>query len=252
MKIRHIGTGADDWLPYEVSRNGEYRRRSAATLDDVLEIDLAATTPLERLPAVREVIYTHSHRDHFDRETLFALARGRALTVYAHTDLAGRLAADAPDKIRVIGVAPGDTVVTPLGYRLTALRANHVVGDHPAEQPLHYIIEKDGQRVYWGTDGAWIAPDAWEALRAAGSFDRMVMDGTLWDRLGDTRIFTHNNLNMVRELAAAFRTAKLLKPNGQICITHISRDSQYPTAELDRLLAADGIRAAHDDEEDEF
>lgn len=252
MRITYLGTGADDWLPGEVSTAGEYRRRTAATVDGVLQIDLAATTPLEGLGEVREVLYTHSHRDHFDAETLRTLAVGRELTVYLATDFARRLAACMPENVHAVGLAPGNTVVTPLGYRVTALRANHVVGDHPAEQPLHYIIEKDGRRLYWGTDGAWIAPDAWDALRAARPFDRMILDGTLGDGIGDTRIFTHNNLRMVRELAATFRRAGLLKPNGQIYMTHVSRDSQYPTEELDARLAADGIRAAHDDEEDEF
>ncbi len=207
---------------------------------------------MERLGAVREVLYMHSHRDHFDAEMLRALAAGRELTVYLATDFARRLAACMPSNVHVVGLAPRDTVVTPLGYRVTALCANHVVGDYPAEQPLHYIIEKDGRRLYWGTDGAWIAPDAWDALRTARPFDRMVLDGTLGDKVGDTRIFTHNNLRMVRELAATFRGAGLLKPHGQILITHVSRDSQYPTAELDARLAEDNIRAAHDDEEDEF
>ena len=252
MRIDYIGTGADDWLPGELSRTGEYRRRTAALIDGVLEIDLAGTTPPERLNGVSEVIFTHSHRDHYDRELLLRLAAGCALTVYASADFAARLAALLPEGSRAVAMAPGDTVVTPAGYRLTALLANHVVGDHPAEQPLHYIIEKDGRRLYWGTDGAWIAPSAWYTLCAAKPFDRMVLDGTLGDAHGDGRIFTHNSLPMVRELAAAFRGAGLLKPDGRIVVTHLSRDSQYPTAELDALLAADGIRAAHDDERDEF
>lgn len=252
MRIDYIGTGADDWLPGELSRTGEYRRRTAVLIDGTLEIDLAGTTPVDRLGGVREVIFTHSHRDHFDPHLLVRMAEEHPLTVYASADFAGRLAALLPAGSRAIGLAPGDTVTTPAGYRLTALPANHVVGDHPAEQPLHYIIERDGRRLYWGTDGAWIAPSAWYALLAAGPFDRMVMDGTLGERIGDTRIFTHNDLHMVRGLAAAIRTAGLLKPDGRIYITHLSRDSQYPTAELDARLAADGIRAAHDDERDEF
>lgn len=252
MRIDYIGTGADDFLPGEVSRTGEYRRRTAAQIDGILEIDLAGTTPEERLRGVSEVIFTHSHRDHYDPDLLHRLASDRALTVYASADFAGRLAAVLPAGTRTVGLVPGDTVVTPAGYRLTALCANHVVGDHPAEQPLHYIIEHDGRRIYWGTDGAWIAPSAWYALRAVKPFDRMILDGTLGDVGGDGRIFTHNSLPMVRELAAAFRGAGLLKPDGRIVITHISRDSQYPTAELDALLAGDDIRATHDDERDEF
>lgn len=252
MKITYIGTGADDWLPGEVSRHGEYRRRSAALLDGVMSIDLAGTTPTEQIPGVREVLYTHSHRDHFDRETLLTLAGSREITVYLPADLARRLSPFVPSNIHVVGLFPGDRVMTSLGYGVTALRANHVVREHPAEEPLHYMIEKDGHRIYWGTDGAWIDPHSWEMLLASRPFDRMVMDGTLGEEHGDLRIFTHNNLWMVRELAQAFRRAKLLKPKGQIWITHISRDSQYPTEALDRLLAEEGIRAAHDDEEDEF
>lgn len=252
MQISYIGTGADDFLPGELSRYGEYRRRSAATIDGALQIDLAAGTPIERLHGVREVLYTHSHRDHFDLDTLAALAADRTLTVYLPSDLARRIAAQIPPTVTLVPLSAGDTVETPLGYRVTALAAGHRVSAHPAEVPLHYCVERGGKKVYWGTDGAWITPETWERLLAERPFDRMIIDGTLGDVEGDARVFVHNDLAMVRALATIFRREKLLRRDGCIFVTHISRDSQYPHEALAEKLAPYGIDVAYDDREDIF
>lgn len=252
MQISYIGTGADDFLPGEFSRHGEYRRRSAATIDGVLEIDLAAGTPTERLRGVQEVLYTHSHRDHFDLEMLAALAADRMLTVYLPVDLARRIAGQIPPTVTLVPLSAGDTVETALGYRVVALAAGHRVAAYPQETPLHYCIERCGKKLYWGTDGAWIVPETWERLRAERPFDRMILDGTLGDVEGDARVFVHNDLSMVKTLAAVFRREKLLRRGGRIFVTHISRDSQYPHEALVAKLAPFGIDVAYDDREDVF
>lgn len=246
MEICYLGTGADDWVPEEGEKNGEYRRRSAATLDGVLSIDLPSTTPCEALTGVREVLYTHSHRDHFDLCLLSRLASDRPLTIYMETSFAARIAGEVPDRVTVRGIAPGETFATETGYRVTALAANHRVAAYPEEQPLAYVIEREDCRVFWGGDGAWLRCDTWAYLRGFPPFDRMVLDGTLWNRPGDGRIFEHNHLGMVREMAATFRREGRIKTNGKIILTHFSRDSQYPRAELEKEVAEMGLFAAYD------
>lgn len=252
MEICYLGTGADDWVPEEGEKNGEYRRRSAATLDGVLSLDLPSTTPLEPLALVREVLYTHSHRDHFDLCLLSRLVSDRPLTVYMETSFSARIAGEMPRAVTVRGIMPGETFTTETGFRVTALAANHRVAAYPEEQPLAYVIERGDCRIFWGGDGAWLRCDTWARLRQFPQFDRMVLDGTLWEKPGDGRIFEHNHLGMVREMAATFRREGLIKPNGKIVLNHFSRDSQYPRAELESKVAEMGLFAAYDGLIDRF
>lgn len=252
MNIRYIGTGADDWAFGVKVRGGEYRRKSAAAIDGRLLLDCAPGTPLDSLPQVREVLYTHVHNDHFDLPTLNALAGTRPLTVYVEAHTAARMRDSVSDAVTLVGLTPGQTVETVQGYRVTPLRANHWIPAHPEEQPLHYVIEHDGARLFWGADGGWLLAETWARLRAFPPFDRMVLDGTLGDTVGDARVFSHNNLPMVRAMAEIFRTEGMLKAAGKIYLTHISRDSHYPQEELTEILSRDGLYAAYDDEEDCF
>lgn len=252
MKIHYIGTGADDWAFGEEVRGGEYRRKSAAVIDGQLLVDCAPHTPLDALSEVREVLYTHVHNDHFDVPTLNALAKGRPLTVYLEAHTAERIQRLVSPDVTLVGLIAGATVETGQGYRVTALRANHWIPAHPQEQPFHYVIEREGSRIFWGADGGWLLAETWVRLRAFPPFDRIVLDGTLGDTEGDARVFSHNNLPMVRAMAAVFRAEGMLKPGGKVFLTHISRDSHYPRAELTQILARDGLYAAYDDEEDSF
>lgn len=58
---------------------------------------------------------------------------------------------------------------------LTPLAANHRVEETP-ETPLHYLIEKNGRRLFYGCDGGWLLTDTFAAL-VGRQIDLFVFDG---------------------------------------------------------------------------
>ena len=81
MKLTFLGTGAADWNGPDA--RGEYRRLTSTLIDDCLLIDVTHTVDdmIENPAAITDVLFTHSHDDHFDLDALRALAPVR---VYAH------------------------------------------------------------------------------------------------------------------------------------------------------------------------
>ena len=76
MRIRFLGTGAADW-----QRGGaEYRAFTSTLIDDRLMID-GTPDALAGVPAgcrITDIVYTHSHGDHFSVQALEQLAPVRA------------------------------------------------------------------------------------------------------------------------------------------------------------------------------
>jgi hypothetical protein len=131
------------------------------------------------------------------------------------------------------------------------LKANHYVVNL-GEQPLHYIIEKGEKRLFWGADGAWLCSESWRILKAHAPYQRFVLDGTLGDVTADPRVFEHNDLGMIRKMAAVFREEKMLSPDGQIWLTHLSRDAHVSPRILSEELRSEGFSVATDETEDCF
>ncbi len=256
MRLYYIGTGAADWTEAAGEKDGVRRRFTATLLDTAVLIDLAPTTPLSLFDAggkcagVTDVLYTHSHDDHFDASTLLALAEtGHDLHIHATSQLLALVPAHPHLHLHPLSVGEECLVA---GYRVLPLRANHLVRQNPEEQPLHYIISDGKKRIFWGADGAWLYSDTWRAMIGNKPYDRMILDGTLGEGVGDTRIFEHNNLRMVMEMKATFEESELYTPAGQLWLTHLSRDAHVSPRQLADEMKKKNIHVAFDDMEDVF
>jgi len=137
------------------------------------------------------------------------------------------------------------------GMKITALPANHISGplDSP-EQPLHYLFEKDGKKMYYGCDGGWYTAVEWEYLRQNKVIlDAVIMDATVGEDAGNFRIATHNNLAMLEIMTLALRQNGLLAEQALLIADHI-HDPIYSTpdhngqaeifARLGMVVADDG------------
>ena len=216
MRITFLGTGAADWkTPAE---NGEFRRFTSTLVDTSLLLDVTPA-PLALLPAdsrVQDVFITHSHRDHFSPEALASLAPCR---VYIHESWAGEVCLPG---VTVIPLRVGEWVSIPTGYRVLPLPANHSTS-RPYETPLHYLIEKDGTRLLYATDGAWMLNRAHHLL-ADVRLDGAVFDATIGDGFpGDYRVFEHNSLDMVRLMHKTLVKTGRLAPDTSVFLTHLAR-----------------------------
>ncbi len=220
MKIRFLGTGAADWVLCENPNDGNYRFLSSAMIDGVLIIDPGPEVfkSAEKfgidLSNVKYIINTHSHSDHYSAETVEKLCSAGA---------------------EFIRFAVGEQKT--LGeYSISAYEGNHGT----ATDTVHFIIEKDGKRIFYGLDSAWLLYPEVAAIKKNG-VDMAVLDGTIGNVDGDYRIFEHNNLNMVREMK------KTLEPFVKtFVISHMAYTLHASHNELEAEMKECGIIAAFD------
>lgn len=226
MKILFLGTGAADWPLEKTAEYSEFRRNASALVDDVLLIDpgpgvLEAMKEFGKdISAVKYVINTHKHKDHFNEETLAAFLEREAL---------------------FFEFAAGDNKqIGP--YSISAFEANHST----AEKPVHYIISDGESNLFYGMDGAWLMYDEVAAIKEK-TIDFAVLDATIGDVEGDYRIFEHNNLRMVTEMKATL--APYIK---RFCISHMARTLHGSQAELVERMRVYCVEVAYDGLETEF
>ena len=216
MYLRFLGTGAADWQQPEPS--GEFRRNASMLVDGALLMDGSATI-LDMLPTpsgVEDMFFTHSHDDHFSAEAVRAIAPKR---VYAHESWAAGVDAGGAEVIPLRVSVP---VTTPSGFTILPLPANHAT-ETPSETALHYLIERDGQRLLYATDGAWMLNRA-RRLIGGLRLDAAVFDATIGDIVqGDYRVFEHNSLDMVRLMTATLRSVGVLRQSAPVFLTHMAR-----------------------------
>ena len=221
MKITFLGTGAADWqTPTE---SGEYRRKTSTLFDGRLLIDGTASIE-DSLPILRNVeamLFTHSHDDHYDAEMLQKIAPRKVFCERSWAKEAGALPVDAG---RPFSAA---------GYEILPVKSNHST-NRADEQTLGYILNANGKRVFYSTDGAWITNSAYHALKDGAPLDAAIFDGTIGDDFPDDwRVFEHNSLCMVRSMRESLTKMGVLRPNAKVVVTHLARTLHPSQAELE-------------------
>ncbi len=241
MKLTFLGTGAADWNGPDA--RGEYRRLTSTLLDGRLLID-ATPTVLDMIPdpaAITDVFYTHSHGDHFSVDALKALAPCR---VYAHGSWAGEIAGEG---LTVIPLTVGQPVEA-AGFTMIPMPSNHST-QRDYETTLHYLIEKDGKRLLYATDGAWLLNREHHII-GKKVLDAAVFDATIGDDCdGDWRIFEHNSIDMIRLMLKSMHRMGRLREDAPVFLTHMARTLHPDQAALEArtekpfVVCRDGMEA---------
>ena len=242
MKLTFLGTGAADWNGPD--ERGEYRRFTSTLLDGRLLIDVTRTV-LDEIPdpaAITDVFFTHSHGDHFDMDALRALAPCR---MYAHESWAGEIEGEG---LTVVPLRIG-TPVGAAGFAMIPMPSNHSTA-REYETTLHYLIEKDGKRLLYATDGAWLL-NAEHHIIGKKVLDGAVFDATIGDgHEGDFRIFEHNSIDMIRLMLKTLYKTGRLREGAPVYLTHLARTLHGTQAELEArtekpfIVCYDGMEAA--------
>ena len=225
MKLSFLGTGASDWNGPD--ERGEYRRHASILLDNSLMIDLTSSV-LDMIPdpaAVTDVFFTHSHDDHYDLAALKTLAPCR---VYAHESWADSIKGDGLTVIPLkIGVS-----VEASGFTVIPMPSNHY-SDRENEITLHFLIEKEGKRLLYATDGGWLTTRENQII-GTKVLDAIVFDATVGEGYPDDfQIFHHNSLDMIRLMCASLRKTGRLRETTPVFLTHLSRVLHESQAILD-------------------
>lgn len=261
MKLLFLGTGAAGSMKRNESEMAEGKRRCASMMiDENVLVDIArqsfdhATKLGCDTSAVTDIFLSHAHGDHFYRETLlqYAAAAKTKLRFWCHRGAVANLKLSEED-MALVDIRPVDVLDTweTAGMTVTALPANHISGDLDSrEQPLHYLFEKDGKKMYYGCDGGWYTAVEWEYLRQHKVvLDAVIMDATVGEDAGNFRIATHNNLAMLEIMVLALRQNGILSENALLIANHIhdplynapDHEGQTETfARLGMVMADDG------------
>ncbi len=260
MKIVFLGTGAADNDPAVTEKlagrafSAEHRRNAALLLNDRVLIDCGPGVPgalriLGIPPAqITDLLVTHTHADHICPSAVASVAAavsaaGRPpLRVWCEPGAAFRFAGIPGLALQPL-TPPQTADVSDL--QVTPLFSNHLVEDSP-ERTLHFFIEQQNRRLFYGCDGAWLL-SAEYAFLLGKQIDVFVFDGTVGDDGSDFRMATHNSLPMIRLMLQALRPQKVFAEDGRILLSHIAPTLYgMDAAAMEALLQRDGLTAACD------
>lgn len=192
MKIKYLGTAAAEGCPglfcrcaacaaFKEKGGKNIRTRSQSIIDDKLLVDFPPDTYGHMIqhgvdvPNLKHCLITHVHTDHYYPSDLAMRGSWFAnniddvpFTVYGNDELMRRMEILADDKEN-LNQTRGYVEWKELqafepteieGYTVTALLAKH----DPAEKCFVYLVEKDGEGLFYGNDTAMLPEATWEYL----------------------------------------------------------------------------------------
>lgn len=257
LELLFLGTGAANWpktyppVNQKLTR-GQVRGTSSMLINGHILIDCGYTVVdvMKRYdvnPAgITDILLTHTHADHLHEASILKIANSRdadlgPLKFWGDPEALKKV----PDSDRIekcpVEVEQGFNID---GLAITGLEANHQVAGSK-ETCMIYLLEGATRSVLYATDGAWLLTSTWNTLRKK-QLDAIIWDATCGEGAGDPRIFSHNDLSMIRHMNASLLKGKILKPDAKIILTHIARKLHPAHAVLEKRLLPEGLIPAYD------
>lgn len=249
MNLLFLGTGAADFpnkmmadALYEIE-NKSIRRSTSTLLDGHILFDCGPHTRacLDYFGAdvhkINTLMLTHFHEDHFNADVIAEIAaKAGKLDVYFSED-GKSLMPNIPNTV-LHPIKVGDSFNVG-EYFFTSHKANHT------SAPCHYTVEKDGKRVFYGLDGAWICYDTFYQMRGK-RYDVMILDATVGDYTGDYRVSEHNSIPMIRMMRDSFIKTGIADDETVIVLDHIARTLHKSHEDTCEKVEKDGFAVAYD------
>lgn len=243
------------------------RKRSSALINDDLLIDLGpdimSASQVHRvdLTNVHYCLQTHPHADHLDLSHLLSRSPGFGVVGAPRLHLyASSATLERADKVfrshlsdhGLFGPEAEESLnlkVHPIEafqpfqfgpYRVVAFPANHA----PGLGALLYAVERDGTRIFYGTDTAALTEETWQGFQQHElHFDLVALDHTYGpDEQGDDHLSAHQLIDHLGRL----REERVLKPDGRLFATHIAHEGNPTHAELSEFASQHGYEVAYD------
>jgi len=258
MKIHFLGSAASEGIPNPFCRcehcqqarrlkGKDLRTHSSALIDDVMLIDMAPEFSHQLLrddidaTRITDLLFTHTHPDHFNVGELFSRMEGYGFHIDHPLDIFGNdraingcaavLPGYSKERFAFHCLVPFVTVESH-GYRITPLLANHAKW----ELCYVYVIERGGQRIFYGHDSGWFPDLTWQWLQDK-PLDLAVLECT-YGFNGNDRSDNHMSLETVFAAQQKLTDIGCLSAQSQLVVSHISHSGN--------LLHDELVAACHD------
>ena len=252
-QLLFLGTGAADWKMEHKQTRADFRRYSAALLNDDLLIDCGphifdfaeSCGKPDLYQNVRDVLITHGHSDHFCAESVLKLAEKQKIRLFCDKNTMNKVGAHENITFATLSPYKRRRVWR---YLVTPLLANHDEVLTRTKKAYHYIIKTPaGKEIFYGLDGAWFLRPSWKEM-LLHTYDVMVLDCTVGDS-DDWRLFEHNTIPMLRKMTAEIKAKNLLREGGKLVASHMARtlhgtheETAAVLEKFDMLAACDGMK----------
>jgi phosphoribosyl 1,2-cyclic phosphate phosphodiesterase len=265
MKLTVLGSAAAEAIPNPfcscrvcetARREGgvEVKGRAAAVIDDAILVDLG---PDLLASANRESIYlgnlkillvTHRHSDHWLTQNLywrrmaFTPTPTASLAVYGPEDAMRDLTPEFAESANLTyePVAAGDTWTVD-DYQITAVPATHGGGEL---EPLLYVVEKEGRRLFYATDTAPLQEAAWSLLRSLGPMDLILLDATSGH--GSGGMAHHGMAQFIETRARMLDEGLIERDRTQLVAHHLSHNGRLTHREAVEAYGRHDVAVAYD------
>jgi ribonuclease BN (tRNA processing enzyme) len=198
---------------------------------------------------IDNILFTHSHFDHYDPPTVLSFARDRwrefgrkthafaSETVFADLTRASA-EAQAEGFLTITKVTPGNRIDLAEGVAAVALPSSHWT----APTPVQFLLEFHGKEVLYAPDSAAFREEDFAALQGH-RLDAVIIDCTYLDDEVDPEKSGHMNYSMVCEQMAELRERGSATESTLCFITHLVASDYHLVASAARDL---GLITAHD------
>lgn len=248
IKLQFLGTCACDYsekLKNEFKDCFDYdaRRSSSLLIDKKYLVDCGEHTwdslRISGADAskITNVFITHLHDDHFNIENIRKVASLGKICLWVNENAP----IEEENNIEIVKMKPFQKYNVDGDFTITALPSNH----DPLSFPVHFLIEKEEKRIFYGCDGAWLLAGTYNFLRNK-KLSLMVLDGTVGDYIGDYRLAEHNSIPMIRMMLPSLKTFGVIDETTRVMISHIAPSLHKSHNETVRLLKKDKIEVAYD------
>ena len=250
LDIKFLGTCACDFserlkTDLKDKLDKDARRSSSMLIDGEILVDCGPHT-LDSLrimsislDKISSVVITHLHDDHFNMDNILAIAKSKSapLKLYVREDAD----IDTSCGIEIIKMKPFAEYCLNSEITVTGMDANH---DKDAF-PQHLLFNKNGKKLFYGCDGAWLRNTTYYALYNT-NLDMMVLDCTCGDYMGDYRIGEHNSIPMLRVMLPSLRTFGVINEKTKVYFSHLAPSLHASHEETEKIAGELGANVAYD------
>lgn len=271
MKISFLGTGASEGVPAlfckcavcenaRKKKGRDIRSRIGFLINESLMIDFSPDTYWQTtahsldLSAIKTLLITHTHSDHFYPEDLLArndcssfVRTNLHLKIYGNQSVVNRFESVNPSQ-GVLDCTQATAVYnqkafTADGYKITPFKAEHMT----TEDCLNYLIQKDGKAYLHIVDSGYPLEETFVYL----SQNKIYLDAVSMDcTFGSMQEEFYGHMNLWQNIKVKRRLDALgvTDKNTKVVLTHFSHwnKEDYQTLqnrvdEYDFLVAYDGL-----------